>query len=373
MKNKMPAHYIAQEDSFLLAEQVKKHAQGNCLDMGTGSAIQALAAEKQASKIIAVDIDKKVIDFCKKNIKNKKIKFIQSDLFKKITGKFDTIIFNPPYLPKLKGESKQLARKISGGKKGYELLERFLNKSSDYLKPSGKIIILFSSLTNKHKIDEIIKNNLLESELVSAKKLFFETLYVYLIQKSKILKDLEKKVTNIQFLTKGHRGLIFTAKYKNKKIIIKLQREDITATETVKREAKFLKLLNKHDIGPRLIFAKNNYFIAEFVKGKLIKDCKKTKNILKNVLNQCFILDKLKINKEEMHNPYKHIIINNKITLIDFERAHYNLKVKNVTQFCQYILHHSAVKDKNKWIKLNKEYKINPTKQNLNKIIKELK
>jgi len=403
----MPKHYLAREDSFLLAEQVKKYAKGDCLDMGTGSAIQALAAEKKASKIVASDIDKRLINFCKKNIKNKKIKFIHSDLFKKIKGKFDTIIFNPPYLPELKGESKELSARISGGKKGYELLEKFLNQASDYLKQNGKILIVFSSLTNKKKVDEIIKNNLFESRLLSTKKLFFENLYVYLIKKSKILKELEKKVNNIQFLTKGKRGLIYTANYKKIKVkkirifkhreqnvlvhsktlkvfeasksrglfevIIKLQRKDIAAAGTVKREAKFLKLLNKHKIGPKLIFAKGDYFIAEFIKGKLIKDFKKTKKILKNVINQCHILDKLKINKEEMHNPYKHIIINKKIVMIDFERAHYNPKVKNVTQFCQYIMHHAAVKDKNRLIKLSKAYKKSPARQNLNKIIAELK
>ncbi len=374
----MSEPYLPREDSFLLAEQVKKYAKGNCLDLGTGSGILALAAAKKANKVVATDIDKKALEFCKKNIKNKKISFVQSDLFNKIKGKFDTIIFNPPYLPAVKREPKELARKISGGKKGYELLEKFLNQVNEYLKPNGKILIVFSSLTNKARIDQIIKENLLESKLLSTKRLFFETLYVYLIQKSKILKELNKKLNNIHFLAKGHRGLIFTANYKNKKVIIKLQRKDIAAKGTVKRESKFLKLLNKHNIGPKLLFAKNDYFVAEYVKGKLIRDFLKTatkeqiKKVLTAVFNQCYTLDKLKINKEEMHHPYKHIIVNKKPVLIDFERANYTKKPKNVTQFCQYILKMLAIKNKRKLINLAQQYKKSLTKQNLNKIIAEI-
>ena len=53
---------------------------------------------------------------------------------------------------------------------------------------------------------------------------------------------------------------------------------------------------------------------------------------------QMFALDRLGVDKEEMHHPVKHIIVGkNKVHLIDFERAHTALKPKNVTQFCQFL------------------------------------
>ena len=93
--------YKPREDSELLAKYVKKYAFGNILDMGTGSGIQALTAakNKKVRSVLAADIQEEVIDYNKENIKNKKIKFIVSDLFSNIKGKFETIIFNPPYLP----------------------------------------------------------------------------------------------------------------------------------------------------------------------------------------------------------------------------------------------------------------------------------
>ncbi len=369
-------HYLAREDSFLLAEQVKKHAKGDCLDMGTGSGILALAAEKKATKVVAADIDKKVIDFCKKNIHSKKIRFIQSDLFNNVRERFDTISFNPPYLPAIKGEPKSLALKIAGGKHGYEIIDRFLGQASAHLNPDGKILIVFSSLTNKEKVNEIIETYLFEFKEISSQKLFAETLHVYLIKKSNLLKELEqKKIKNIKKITKGHRGIICSGNLKNKKIIVKHQRKNIWAKETVKREAGYLRLLNKHNIGPKLIFAKDDYFIAGYIKGKLIKDFLKTAtrkqkiNIIKNILKQCYALDQLKINKEEMHNPYKHIIISKNPMMIDFERANKTTNPKNVTQFCQYISKILRID----LIDLARQYKLSPTKQNFSKIIKAIK
>lgn len=172
--------YKPREDSFLLAELVKKYAGGNVLDMGTGIGIQAVTAAEKADSVLAVDINNKAIDYCRKNIKNRKIQFSVSDLFSDVKGKFDLVIFNPPYLPDDK-RVRDVA--LDGGHKGYEIIERFLKSVGDYLKEDGKILLLFSSFTNKKKINELIKHNNLRFKEVGKQKLDFEELYVYLIQK----------------------------------------------------------------------------------------------------------------------------------------------------------------------------------------------
>ena len=106
---------------------------------------------------MALDIQQSTIDYCNKNIKNIKIKFLVSDLFTDIKNdkkieikKFDTIIFNPPYLPQ---ELKVKDLTLEGGKKGYEVIERFLSQVNSFLKEDGIILIVFSSLTKKEKVD----------------------------------------------------------------------------------------------------------------------------------------------------------------------------------------------------------------------------
>ncbi|MCH8329384.1 MAG: hypothetical protein IIB81_03245 [Nanoarchaeota archaeon] len=104
-------------------------------------------------------------------------------------------------------------------------------------------------------------------------------------------------------------------------------------------------------------------------------------DLIKRIMNQMFIMDKLRINKEEMSHPQKHILIDkkNKPTLIDFERAHYTLKPGNVTQFCDFLISKYVLTIlKNNNIKINnkkiinaaKKYKKQQNKDNLNNILK---
>jgi len=380
--------YEPREDSNMLETWVKKHAFGKVLDMGTGSGIQAIAAahKQNVSSVLATDIQKGVIGYCKGNIKNKKIKFLQSDLFKKIKGKFDTIIFNPPYLPQ-ELQLKDLT--IEGGKKGYEVIEIFLSEANNFLKPNGIILMVFSSLTKKEKIWEFIRNNLLEFEELEKRHIFFEDIYVYLLRKNEFLKRLEnKKITNVKYLAKGHRGLLFTGSYHNKKIAIKTKNPQSKAIGRIENEVRWLKKLNKFRIGPKLLLAEKDFFACEFIDGDFIADFaeksgKNTiKKIIKKVFIQMFALDRLKTDKEEMHHPVKHVIIcKNKPYLVDFERMHYSKSPKNVTQFCQFLMSgyvNNILKRKkiginrNKLIKLAKIYKNSQNNANFRKILDAL-
>lgn len=388
--------YEPKEDSTLLEGYVRQYAFGSVLDIGTGSGIQAIAAahKSNVNSIIALDIQKGAIDYCKKNIKNNKIKFYYSDLFelfeknkKFITKKFDTIIFNPPYLP---DELKVKDLTIEGGKKGFEIIERFFNEVNNYLNENGIMLIVFSSLTKKSKVDDFIQNNLLEFKLLEKEHVFFEDLYVYLVEKSNLLKKLEKKgIKKIIYFRKGKRGFIYKGVYNNKNIIIKIKNPESKAISRIENESNFLKILNKKKIGPKLLFYDKDYLVYEFVEGELIIDYLKNnkkiniKKIMRNIFNQLHIMDKLKINKEEMSHPIKHIIIDKNIpTMIDFERCRKTIKPGNVTQFCDFLISKNTLKTlNNKKIKINKEkiiekakkYKKNINKDNFNDLIGEIK
>jgi len=341
--------YEPAEDSYLLQKYVKKYSFGTVLDVGTGSGIQAVTAtaNSKVTEVLAVDIQKSVVEYNKKENKHKKITWKTSDLFSKIKlkEKFDTIIFNPPYLPEDKREDRQSALATTGGKKGYELLVKFLNQVADYLSNEGIVFIVFSSLTKKAIVDEAIEKNLLKFELVEKEKIPFEELYCYKITKSKLLKELHiKKVSHINYLTRGKRGVIFTGVYKKKKIAIKANAKNSTKIGTITDEVRWLKKLNKHGIGAKYLFSSENYLAYEFVEGMIIKDFistaskKQLVTILKKIFEQCVVLDKLHISKEEMHHPYKHVIVHYPdITLLDFERAHTDLEPNTLTQFLEYL------------------------------------
>ena len=61
--------YKPREDSYLLKKYVEKYSKGKkVIDIGAGSGIQAETALKMgAKKVIASDIDKEAVEYCKKN------------------------------------------------------------------------------------------------------------------------------------------------------------------------------------------------------------------------------------------------------------------------------------------------------------------
>ncbi len=172
--------YEPAEDSFLLGKYVSKFARGRVLEIGVGSGYLMEIALKRTKTVKGVDIDKEAVEFCK----NKKLDVVYSNLFSNVKGKFDIIIFNPPYLPQEKPFLKRnvLERKnldIIGGKEGWELIKRFFKKTDDYLVDKGEILILFSSLTNKKKVDNIIIKKFKFEELESKSVGLMEKLFVY--------------------------------------------------------------------------------------------------------------------------------------------------------------------------------------------------
>jgi len=168
--------YEPAEDSFLLQKYVKIYAKGKILDMGSGSGIQALAALENTKDVLAVDINPGVVDLLKKKGINAEV----SDLFNNVKGKFDLIIFNPPYLPEDKNEPQDSKLATTGGKKGFEIIERFLKQAKKFLGKNGKILIVFSSLTGD--ILKLFDKYGFKFKKLEEKKLFFETLHIYILK-----------------------------------------------------------------------------------------------------------------------------------------------------------------------------------------------
>jgi len=199
-----------------------------------------------------------------------------------------------------------------------------------------------------------------------------------------------KNIKDIEFFTKGKRGFLYTGSYKGDKVVIKIKNPESKAQNRIENEIKFLEILNRNNIGPKLLLKGKDYFAYRFIEGdffpKFIQENSKKEilKIVKRIFNQMFILDEIKINKEEMHHPHKHIIINKKDrpVLIDFERCHYTPKPKNVTQFCNYMIStfvseifksKGILLDKSKIIGLEKTYKKDMNKENLTNIIDAIK
>jgi release factor glutamine methyltransferase len=176
----MPKIYSPAEDSFLISFVIKKEVPKlisknlnlKVLEIGSGSGIQLKALLDSGIKkqnIFACDINSNAVEHCKRLGFN----CIISNLFKNIKGKYDLIIFNPPYLPKDKLEDKESRLATTGGKRGGEIINKFLLQAKNHLTKKGVIFLLTSSLTKGINWKEYKK------KIISKQKLFFEELYVW--------------------------------------------------------------------------------------------------------------------------------------------------------------------------------------------------
>ncbi len=175
--------YQPAEDSFLMSgilkeklpELLKQNKDLKFLEIGAGSGIHLETAEilgVKVENIFSSDISIKAVNYC--NLLG--FNCIHSDLFEKIPkDKFDLIIFNPPYLPEDSREPKDSQLATTGGKKGNEIILRFLNNAKNYLKDSGRIFLITSSLSPDIDFEKLGYN----SKEIGCEKLFFERLCIW--------------------------------------------------------------------------------------------------------------------------------------------------------------------------------------------------
>lgn len=152
--------YDPDEDSLLMVDTLRKLKLrgGRALDMGTGSGVIARELAKSFTRVVACDIDPAV----KKVNFPENVEVVVSDLFEKISGKFDLITFNPPYLPCPYEGDRELC--CGDGR----LIEKFVREAKPRLNPSGLILLLLSSLSPVRP----------DGKVVSRHKTGFEELFV---------------------------------------------------------------------------------------------------------------------------------------------------------------------------------------------------
>ncbi len=330
--------YEPAEDSYLLLNSIKPH--GIILEMCTGSGVIAGSLAKQGLSVTAVDIDSLSLDYAR--IHNPGPRYVCSDLFTDILGEFDTIICNPPYLPNdVIGGNVVADKALYGGKQGYEFILQFLDQAVSYLHDNGSIYLLFSNLSQSSIILRHADSLMLSYEKVNEQFVGLgETLYVYRLWKSAVW-FATKDVMGIVYLTHGKHGVLWTGNLSGQKVVIKSQQGFAKPSVQVVKEAQMLQAVNKVGIGPSYVRHDDVHVVMNFIEGKAFHKVKHTTKMLRELIRQCFELDKLGITKEELRRPRSNIIVNGDVVMIDFERSHYDLKPRNVTQYAGFLIVHN--------------------------------
>ena len=149
---------IPRPETELIIEQtlnvLPKKSKKNILEIGTGCGCIAISLikERPDCRIIAIDKSAKDIKVAKKNAEihqvKKKINFLNIDVDKYLSNKYDIIISNPPYIKdcellNLDKDVKLYEPKIalSGGFSGLEIFFKIINKCDKLLKNNGMLIL----------------------------------------------------------------------------------------------------------------------------------------------------------------------------------------------------------------------------------------
>ena len=123
------------------------------LDLGTGSGILAvtLAAERVLAEAVAVDLSPEALEIATSNANMlgvSRIAFLQGDWFGPVTGRFDVIVSNPPYIPVADGP--ELAADVLdhdphlalfGGDDGLSCYRSIAAQALDFLLPHGFVAV----------------------------------------------------------------------------------------------------------------------------------------------------------------------------------------------------------------------------------------
>lgn len=151
--------YQPAEDTFLLRDAALAEVQPSdaVIEIGTGSGEIAAAVQKVAEKTLAVDINPHAVAFASEI---NHVNAIRSDLFSAVTGEFDLILFNAPYLPTNPEERVDdwLEYALDGGEDGCDVIRKFLPQAVSHLKPFGRILLLISSLTGIERVRSLARD-----------------------------------------------------------------------------------------------------------------------------------------------------------------------------------------------------------------------
>ncbi len=135
-----PVMYLGM-DSMGLVYTAPRHNVDCILDLCTGSGIQALTASRYAHQVIGIDINLRALRFARFNAQLNSIehvKFRSGNLYQAVSGKFDIILANPPFVP----SPSQDYRFRDGGANGEEILAQIISGSAKHLTADGRLFIV---------------------------------------------------------------------------------------------------------------------------------------------------------------------------------------------------------------------------------------
>ncbi len=143
---------IPRPETEILVEECIEHVRDgdSVLDLGTGSGAIALALRSELDiHVVGTDSDEHALAVCRRNASklNLNIEVLLSDWYSDVTGEFDLIASNPPYVrdcdPRLAESDIRFEPRTAllGGSDGLDALRRVIGGAMSHLKNGGHLVV----------------------------------------------------------------------------------------------------------------------------------------------------------------------------------------------------------------------------------------
>jgi putative serine/threonine protein kinase len=155
----------------------------------------------------------------------------------------------------------------------------------------------------------------------------------------------ETSAFNVPVLGKGFVGIVVIAHLNGQRAALKIRRID-AGRLGLQHEAQMLFKANLGQVGPKLMGVSKNFLLMQLIDGNLLPDWLEkhkekdhVRNVLNDILEQCWRLDNVGLDHGELSKAPKHLIVDRrqKPWIVDFETASIERKPANVTSVCQFL------------------------------------
>jgi release factor glutamine methyltransferase len=158
---------IPRPETEHVIEAALEHAQGNVLDIGTGSgAIAVTLALETKTRIFATDLSFEALRIAAANATalGAPVPFVQCDLGSAFPANaFDLVVSNPPYIPALEDLPREVrdhepAMALFAGPDGLDIYRRLIPEARRLLRPGGYLIMELAS-TTASAVEQMLHDN----------------------------------------------------------------------------------------------------------------------------------------------------------------------------------------------------------------------